>query len=66
MVHGDIQMVMMMSQARGMNGGEGYSYSYVRKCLSEVSKENKRHNAEIKALHQQLIALRTPKPRRNK
>lgn len=53
---GDAMQVVRMSKARGMRDGRGYSFSYVNKCLKE-----KYSNKEITALHQELVALRTPK-----
>lgn len=56
-------MVMMMSQARRMNDGKGWSYDYVKRCLS---RKDKRSNKEIEQLHDELIALRTPQPKRHR
>lgn len=53
---GDAMQIVRMSFARGLRNGKGYSFSYVRKCLKK-----KYHNAEIAGMHDELVALRTPK-----
>ncbi len=56
---GDILMVQSMSIARRMGRRKtGYSYDYVRYVL-----KGKRRNAGIVALHDELVALRTPSKR---
>jgi hypothetical protein len=50
-------MVQSMTIARRMGRTKrGYSYDYVRYVLN-----GKRRNANILALHDELVALRTPK-----
>ena len=56
---GDAMQVVRMSIARGMRDGRGYSFSYVRRCLKGVYR-----NEDINAMHDELVALRSPKPRR--
>lgn len=54
---GDVRMVQSMTIARRMGRHKrGYSYDYVRYVLS-----GKRRNASILSLHDELVALRTPK-----
>lgn len=54
---GDVRMVQSMTIARRMGRTKrGYSYDYVRYVLN-----GKRRNAHILALHDELVALRTPK-----
>ncbi|HMN07122.1 MAG TPA: hypothetical protein PKD45_15510 [Flavobacteriales bacterium] len=51
-----------MTAARGMGRhGLGYSYDYVRYVL-----HGKRKNKAITALHQELVALRTPKTKKSR
>lgn len=53
---GDAMQVVRMARARGLNGGKGWSRSMVTKCLHK-----ERRNPTILALHDELVALRTPK-----
>ncbi len=54
---GDVRTVQSMTIARRMGRKkQGYSYDYVRYVLS-----GKRRSAAIAALHDELVALRTPK-----
>lgn len=53
---GDATAVSRVTKARGLNGGHGYSWRYVNEVLN-----GSRRNAEIVAIHGELIALRTPK-----
>lgn len=50
---GDAMQVVRMAKARN---GKEWSRSYVTKCI-----HGERHNASILALHDELVALRTPK-----
>lgn len=57
---GDVRMVQSMSIARRLGRRKrGYSYDYVRYVLA-----GKRYNAAILALHDELVALRTPNHQR--
>lgn len=47
--------VVRMSRARRLNGGAGYSHSLVMKVLA-----GERHNRAVVALHDEVVALRTP------
>ena len=49
---GDAVLVTRMALARKLNGGKGFSQSYVQKVLT-----GERRNAQITALHQQLIRI---------
>lgn len=55
---GDAMQVVRMSRARRSNKGRGFSLSYVMKCLRK-----ERHSPIVDALHDELVALRTPSKR---
>lgn len=59
-MRGDVTLVASISLARGLNKGKGYSFKYVRDVLKE-----RRTNAEVTAIHNEVIAMRTPKRSRN-
>jgi hypothetical protein len=62
--YGDITMVQRMAAARKLGrNGKGFSYDYIKRVLSP---RDTRKNEVITALHQELIALRTPKPMKRK
>ena len=58
---GDVMQVVRMSAAAGLNGGKGYSFRHVYQVLNKLRK-----NADISALHAQLVALRTAPKRSRK
>lgn len=61
--YGDLKTVVAMTKARRMGKSKsGFSYDYVKKVLNP---KNKRRNADIEALHQELAALRKAKPRKS-
>lgn len=45
-----------MTKARGLNDGKGYSFRYVYEILRGF-----RRNAQVTALHDEVVALRTPR-----
>jgi hypothetical protein len=59
MRRGDVTTVMEMTWARGLNEGKGFGFKHVYAVLHGVRK-----NKDIQALHKELVALRTHKPKR--
>lgn len=53
---GDATLVADITTARGLNGGRGYSRTYVQEVLGGT-----RRNADIHRIHAEIVALRTPK-----
>lgn len=56
MKRGDATLVADITKARGLNGGRGYSRAYVYEVLTET-----RHNEVIRAIHAEVVAMRTPR-----
>ena len=57
---GDATLVADITAARGLNEGKGYSRAYVSEVLSGT-----RRNAAIWRIHAEVVALRTPKAKRD-
>ena len=58
---GDATLVASISQARGLNDGKGFTRDYVSEVLNGT-----RNNADISAIHSEVVAMRTPAKRRKR
>lgn len=53
--HGDLPQITKLTKLLKLNGGQGYTYQYVKECLNA---NNERQNEEILAIARDLVAVR--------